>query len=953
MRKKKAIIQSRSGNMTPLLPQRGRVRTQVYSEILGHITDLIAGESVLLHGSEDQIEAIEKDLTKWHDELKFAEEMEGTDNEDLLNSVDKMRELALHAEEILIAFITKRKDQKAERTCFFKFIFFFDDLIAQHRFKTEISQIRSKIPQVIFKGLQRTNTVTVLPITHSQPISRLQFLPHPSESVGLDQFDDKFIVSRLTDVSGGGGAGKGRCVISIVGIGGVGKTSFARRIYEDSIITQSFPIRAWVTLSHKFSSEAVLLGIIKQVNVGFRETKRPRTAREEFMEETLSGLLTTGRYLIVLDGVTTTDVWDTLQTAFPDISNGSRIVITTRNKDVALHASSSNLLELKPLSDEAGWAFFKTKVQVPDELETVGKAIVRRCMGFPQMISNIGAELSRREATEEQWIGMLEQLKQHQASRYEALNEAANMLPSNLKQCLFYFGLFKEDYDIPARRLIVLWVAEGLVRQERNSIESPESIAEKHLKRLVEQDMIQVIKLRPDGRVKTCRMHIVLRDLWVSKAEKANFFQSHSNTTDSSSTSSAIIIRRVADHLDKDYVCFSQIHGNDRGNGSGFRSRYKNLCTFLSFDTREGDMPGDDIGNFLHEGISSRCFQGLRVLDLERVFRPKLPESIGKLIHLRYLGLRWTYLERLPTSINNLLNLQTLDLKNTYISVIPSSLWQMRQLRHLYLSENYRSRFVSPKGVSSLTYLQTLWGAFVDDEISVDALNGLTNLRKLGLVFQLGQSQQVLLARRILKLKGLESLRLVSIDKSVKPSSIYFDSLSELESLSSLYLLGKLENFSIMNLPGKLTDLTLSLSELERDPMEALGELQNLKILKLFCNAYRKKVMRCPRGSFPVLQVLKLWKQENLEDWLVDDGSLKVLRELEIRRCENLKEIPHGIKHLLMLSNLTLTDMPKTFTARVKKTQGEDWEKISHVPSLNIIPDVTQEKDNSAQKTAF
>ncbi|KAK3205568.1 hypothetical protein Dsin_019614 [Dipteronia sinensis] len=577
-------------------------------------------------------------------------------------------------------------------------------------------------------------------------------------------------------------------------------------------------------------------------------------------------------------------------------------------------------------------------------------------MGIPRMISETGASLSRKEATVEQWKLTLEELKRDQESRYEALSEAANTLPSNLKQCLFYFGLFKEDYNIPVRRLVVLWVAEGLVRQERNDEESPESIAEKRLKKLVEQNMIQVVKWSPDGKVKTCRMHIILRDLWESKAKDANFFDIDSNSTStSSSTSSATAIRRLADHLDKEHVCFPHIHGNDRANISDFKSHYKDLCTFLSFDTREGDMPGDNIGNFFHQGILRRCFQGLRVLDLERVFRPKLPESIGKLIHLRYLGLRWTYLERLPTSIYNLLNLQTLDLKNTYISVIPSSLWQMRQLRHLYLSENYRSRFVGPKGASSLTNLQTLWGAFVDDGDSVDGLYWLTNLRKLGLVFQLAHpQQQSLLALRISKMKGLESLRLVSIDKSVKPSSIYFDSLSDLENLSSLYLLGKLENISnmylLVNLPRKLTDVTLSLSELNKDPMVELGELQNLKILKLFGNAYSKSVMCCSRGSFPVLEVLRLWKQENLKVWSVDEGSLKALRELEIRRCDNLKEIPHGIKHLSFLRSVTLTDMPKNFTARVKKNQGEDWYKVEHVPSLNIIPlpDVTHIGEGSS-----
>ncbi|KAK4857333.1 hypothetical protein QYF36_027016 [Acer negundo] len=916
MRNNKALIKSKSGNMRPLLHQQsGRIKKRVFSEILGDITDLIAGESVLLRGSEDQIEAIEKDLTEWQDALTIAEKKEGSsDQHDKF--CDEIRELALKARQILNAFIAKRKRQ-TERTCFIKFIFFIDDLISEHRFKKEITEIRGSITQQLNKV-----PISRLEIGQPSASSPDDFTKESETEVDLfrlDQFDDKLLGSQLTGIRG---VGRGRCVISFVGLRGVGKTTFAKRIYEDSGIAQSYPIRAWVTVSnHESEPEAVLLSIIKQVNLaGFHQETM------EFKE-----MLCTGRYLIVLDDVTTNEAWDTLQAAFPDISNGSRIIITTPNKDVALHASSIKPFKVQPLSDEEGWEFFKTKVQVPNKLETIGKTIVRICMGIPQIISETGASLSRKEATVEQWKRKLEDLKDALAPRYEALSKAANTLPSNLKRCLFYFGLFKEDYNIPARRLVVLWVAEGLV-QERNN--EAESIAEKRLQKLVEQDMIQVVKRRPDGRVKTCRMHIILRKLWESKAKDANFFQ-----IDSNSTSTSTSIRRLADHLDTEHVCFPRIHGNDRANISDFQSHYKNLCTFLSFDTREGNMPGDDIGNFLHEGIFRRCFQGLRVLDLERVFRPKLPKSIGKLTDLRYLGLRWTYLERLPTSINNLLNLQTLDLKNTYISVIPSSLWQMRQLRHLYLSEDYRSRFVAPKGASPLTNLQTLWGAFVDDDVSVDGLFWLTNLRKLGLVFQLETlSQQRLLAWRILGMKGLESLRLVSIDKSVKPSSIYFDSLSDLENLSSLYLLGTVERMSTHlpgNLPGKLTDLTLSLSKLDKDPMKELGQLQNLKILKLFGNAYSKEVMRCPRGSFPVLQVLKLWKLEKLEYWSVDEGSLKVLRELEIRLCNNLKEIPHRIKHLSFLRSVTLTDMPKNFTDRVNKNQGEDWYKDRKLESAS------------------
>lgn len=118
------------------------------------------------------------------------------------------------------------------------------------------------------------------------------------------------------------------------------------------------------------------------------------------------------------------------------------------------------------------------------------------------------------------------------------------------------------------------------------------------------------------------------------------------------------------------------------------------------------------MGKFLRKGIASGCFHSLKVLDLKHVFRPQLPNTIGKLVQLMYLGLRWTYLEEIPSSIGNLLNLQTLDVKYTYVRTLPKSIWKLQKLQHLYLNESHRSKFVSQPRGSSLKNLKTLWGLF-------------------------------------------------------------------------------------------------------------------------------------------------------------------------------------------------------------------------------------------------
>jgi len=220
------------------------------------------------------------------------------------------------------------------------------------------------------------------------------------------------------------------------------------------------------------------------------------------------------------------------------------------------------------------------------------------------------------------------------------------------------------------------------------------------------------------------------------------------------------------------------------------RTYYQNVFSFLSFDTRQGSKPGQDIRNFLNLCIWNNCLLQLQVLDLEGVYKPKLPKDIAKLSGLRYLGLRWTYLESLPSSISSLLQLQTLDLKHTYIQTLPSSIWKMK-LRHLFLSESNRTRFPSkPIGIDigrSLHDHQTLWGVFVDEETPVKSgLDKLVNITKLGIT---GQSQVSAVADWIVKLQYLQSLRLKSRDKQGRPSKIHLKFLQHHTNLTDLYLL--------------------------------------------------------------------------------------------------------------------------------------------------------------------
>ena len=200
------------------------------------------------------------------------------------------------------------------------------------------------------------------------------------------------------------------------------------------------------------------------------------------------------------------------------------------------------------------------------------------------------------------------------------------------------------------RRLITLWVAENMVQPEGEN-EAVEDVAERCLNLLIAKGMVQVTKKKLNGNVKTVRLPDALRQYWLSKAQQATFLRVHANTRSELSLGTNKI-RRFVDHLDRDDIRFDHIHGDYSTNSTSLTPYYEDVLSFLSFDTRKECRPGDEVVNFLHRCISSGCFRVLLELDLENVFRPKLPEAVGKLNRLRYLGLRSTLLETIPSSIS-------------------------------------------------------------------------------------------------------------------------------------------------------------------------------------------------------------------------------------------------------------------------------------------------------------
>nr|XP_029119608.1 disease resistance protein RPM1-like [Elaeis guineensis] len=333
-----------------------------------------------------------------------------------------------------------------------------------------------------------------------------------------------------------------------------------------------------------------------------------------------------------------------------DKNDGSRIVITTRSIEVASLACDSRKLKLEVLQTTEAWDLFCKKAfskekGCPEELKELGENIVSKCDGVSLAIVSLGSIMSLREKTKSEWAKVYDQLnwELHNNPNLDtvklALNLGYNDLPRYLKNCFLHCSMFPKDHVLQRKKLMRLWVAEGLA--ERRGSRTLEEVAEDYLEEPIKRCMLQVVKKNIFGRIKSCRMNDVVRELAISLSEKENF---------STVLHSLQLVLKIGDETRRPSV-----------------HRYKNefemsmelprLRSFIVFDPSVSlalDMTS----------LSMMCSYSryLTLLDLQGISIERVPDQIGDLFNLRFLGLRGTRVKVHPKSLGKLCNLQMLDL---------------------------------------------------------------------------------------------------------------------------------------------------------------------------------------------------------------------------------------------------------------------------------------------------
>ncbi|XP_075659899.1 putative disease resistance protein At1g50180 [Castanea sativa] len=869
----------------------------IVSGVAERLGNLLMQESNLLSGVSDQVELLQTELKLMQTLLKDADARQ--DESELLRLwVAEVRDLAYDAEDIIATYALKVASRK-RCTCILY------EGMTVPKVGSQIVNIKAKISvlitsfrdygirESIIQGGGSSSSSNEREREQRQTFSHL-------ERHSIVGFDDD--VNELVEFLLKEGEGNIR-VASICGMGGLGKTTLAKMVYNHHEVKQHYDCFAWVCISQQCQRRLVWEGILFSLQSLSKEQRDGlRQLTDAELADKLVQVQKEQKCLVVLDDIWNVEDWNNLRGGFPRNDSNSKILLTSRNTQVPLHIDPGSLLyELQCLNDEKSWELFEKIAWREDSkaktmMKDLGKQMIGYCGGLPLLIIVLGGLLATKQAQEE-WEEVLRHVKSYlYVEQNLRINKilvlSYNDLPCHLKPCFLYLAHFPEDYEIPTKELIRMWMGEGFLSQIQHGggrEDSMEDVGERYLRELVQRSMVQVEKMGSLGMIKTFRIHDIMRDFCISKVEKENFIHITNILSMKQCEVQIGKVRRLA---------IIPESGDNSIKGIKFKE-YPYLRSLLHL-LHQHDEP-------YFKEFCFKKFKLVRVIHLENFEKHnrKLIRDIGCLIHLRYLSLKDSNINKVSSSIGNLKCLETLDLRILHHSRVPNVFKYMKQLKHLYLPNDYNVHGKLELG--NLCYLQTL-------------VNVQPNTIQIPTSFQLNRLW-VLKVRTNTRAQDTiqDTISLISRCPHVEKLNI-FDSIKK--KLPEAYQFSQ-----------NLAKLTLFKTRLEEDQMATLEKLPNLKILRLFYHAFGGKNMVCSNRGFPLLQSLVLSYLSNLREWRVEEGAMPCLCRLKIEGCDRLKTIPDGLRFVTTLQELEIKNMRKSFKDGLDEG-GSDFDKVKHVSSL-------------------
>ena len=885
----------------------------VVSYAIQKIGDAIINEALFLGSVRQQAEELKRELTWMESFLRDADAKARGGNKLVQNWVKEVTEAAHDAED-LIEFIAIQGSEPGmcRRRGFFSKLMPCG-LIRRHKSGIEIEELKQRIIK-IGESAARYG-ITALPDDRQETravdeaIARRRAVAlHESDSshVVLMNYEKEPILHLLDPERE-----KRRSVVSIVGMGGLGKTTLAKKVINDPRIQRRFQCAFLIEVSQDYKDVKLLKDLLRQIFPEEEEKfeRMEKTRLERCLHESLLGKT----YLIVMDDVWDGEVWQIFGKHLPDEGNGSKVLITTRNREVADAADpdqATRAYELRLRNKAESWDLFLSKaIPIQKErcactgrLKELGEQMAAKCGGLPLALVVMGALLSQKQLSIAEW----EKVSGSMVWKYEGegqncmsiLRLSYADLPHDLKWCFLYLCAFPQDFRIESDRLIGVWIAEGFIAErDRQTLEET---AESQLEKLIERSLVHVVDRNRINGVIRCKVHDLLRELCISEAKQIDFMSVYQGTRDLLPES----LRRLSIITEPEET-ISRLESAPR------------LRALLGFNLLSHSATNLSVGGLRLIRVIE--LQGARKLEV-------LPKEIGALVNLRYLGLRGTSIKSLPEKIKNLSRLQFLDVRQTPIKEMTSAVWEIQTLRQVFFPTNASIPNMVQRCWRSL---QVLSLAAADDWMD-GSLHQMKDIKTLE-IWQIDAPHHKVLSLNLPQFSRLKILKL-------QGSSIPWTALT----LSGLYLLRTLVLYGRINntfreevrpeseeleldygWPAGLTYLELFLSNLHRDPLPSLGQLSELRFLSLKNDVYSwgreikfrgdkfkqlQKLELCflqqvdrivvEDGAMPRLQELRLWGLDQLERMTVEDGDMPRLQKLKISYCGRLETIPRRLEDL-------------------------------------------------------
>ncbi|KAM6592666.1 hypothetical protein CsatA_000369 [Cannabis sativa] len=617
-------------------------------------------------------------------------------------------------------------------------------------------------------------------------------------------------------------------VVSVVGMGGLGKTTLIKSVYNDDAIKEKFDLRIWVCVSLDFKVTRLVKDIIMSATDNKAEISN--LSNLDQLQRSLSQTLKDKKFLLVLDDVWNEDPlkWHELAELLSMGSKKSKIIVTTRNSKVASIMGGIRPYELEGLPKKDSLSLFfkyaflgEEDASKYPELKRIGEEIVEKCSGVPLVLKTLGS-LLRLKTEAHEWKNVRDskiwELEQEEGHILPALRLSYNAMSPSLRQCFAYCSTFEEDNSIWSIALICIWMALGILPSSKNK-EELEYIGDSCFVELCNRSLFQV---DPDEdcyeMLQEFRVHDLIHNLACSITQNE---YSIVNSNDDREISDTVRYLRVV------------INENNL-------KKLSKLKKLKSIHVKRTGYEKDEVVQlFLSTCIST--FKHLRVFSLSKLSFEVLPNSIGTMKQLRFLNLGGNRnMKRLPDSICKLQSLQTLFLGGCVeLEEIPKDIGNLVSLRTLVFTT--KQSFLAEGGIGRLKSLRLLGicqcenlKALPNDLINFTALRTLfiVDCDQLNLESEI-INKDVQLSLQTFIIYGLpettdlpqwlqqaaKTLQQLQIDRCPKLSR-----LSEwLPKLTSLEKLKIRKCPELLSLPDGMEDLT-SLTHLKIEDCDALQE---------------------------------------------------------------------------------------------------------------------------------